>query len=198
VSVLSKAGLAPFAQLTAASACDNVLLEYQLALELHKRGDLRAIYPVLVGELKHLGDEFGDLYSDFFKSGGVPACPDVVVKAVEDKVAEHLERLGKGALSTERTVKATLDAITQFQAVKLSGNRAEATDKVVAEIVKVYRQYSSCDSRQQVLDRVTGPPKSTESVVDTRQGPTDMKLRLGNFKMQQTGDSQDRGFGRVQ
>lgn len=132
VSVLSKAALAPFAQLTAASACDNVLLEQQLALELYKRGDLRAIYPVLVGELKHINDEFGDLYGDFFKSGGVPACPDEVVKAVEDKVAEHLERLGKGALSTERTVKATLDAITQFQAVKLSGNRAEATDKVVA------------------------------------------------------------------
>jgi hypothetical protein len=141
VPVLSKASLAPFAQLTAASACDNVLLEYQLALELHKRGDLRAIYPVLVGELKHLGDEFGDLYSDFFKSGGVPACPDVVVKAVEDKVAEHLERLGKGALSAARTVKATLNALTKFQGVKLLGTRAEATDKVIAEIVKVYRRY---------------------------------------------------------
>jgi hypothetical protein len=141
VPVLSKASLAPFAQLTAASACDNVLLEYQLALELHKRGDLRAIYPVLVGELKHLGDEFGDLYGDFFKSGGVPACPDVVVKAVEDKVAEHLERLGKGALSAARTVKATLNALTKFQGVKLLGTRAEATDKVIAEIVKVYRRY---------------------------------------------------------
>jgi hypothetical protein len=139
VSVLSKTALAPFAQLTAASACDNMLLEQQLALELYTRGDLRAIYPVLVGELKHHSDEFGDLYSDFFKSGGVPACPDEVVKAVEDKVAEHLERLGKGALSTERTVKATLDAITQFQGVNLSGTRAEATDKVVAEIVKFYR-----------------------------------------------------------
>jgi hypothetical protein len=101
VSVLSKAGLAPFAQLTTASACNNMLLEQQLALELYKRGDLRAIYPVLVGELKHINDEFGDLYGDFFKSGGVTACPDEMVKVVEDKVAEHLKRLGKGALSTE-------------------------------------------------------------------------------------------------
>ncbi len=115
VPVLSKAALAPFAQLTTASACDNVLLEQQLALELRKRGDLRAIYPVLVGELKHVNDEFGHLYSDFFKNGGVPACTDEVVKAVEDKVAEHLERLGKGTLSTTSTVKATLDAITAFQ-----------------------------------------------------------------------------------
>ena len=141
MSVLSKAALAPFAQLTAASACDNVLLEQQLALELYKRGDLRAIYPVLVGELKHLGDEFGDLYSDFFKSGGVPACPDEVVKAVEDKVAEHLQRLGNGTLSTARTVKASLNALTIFQGAKLLVTRAEATNKVVTEIVKVYRQY---------------------------------------------------------
>jgi hypothetical protein len=136
VPVLSKASLAPFAQLTRASAFNY---EHQLALELHTRGDLRAIYPVLVVELKHLDD--GDLYSDFFKSGGVPACPDEVVKAVEDKVAEHLERLGKGALSTARTVKATLNALTEFQGVKLSGTRAEATDKFVAGILKLYRQY---------------------------------------------------------
>ena len=103
-------------------------------------GDLRAIYPVLVGELKHFSDEFGDLYSDFFKSGGVPACPDEVVKAVEDKVAEHLERLGKGALSTTRTVKSTLDAITKFQGFKLSGTRAEATEvKSVIGLTKPYR-----------------------------------------------------------
>ena len=43
----------------AASAFNCVLLEHQLALTLHTRGDLRAIYPVLVCELKHVGD--GDL-----------------------------------------------------------------------------------------------------------------------------------------
>jgi hypothetical protein len=68
-----------------------------------------------------------------------------VVEAVEDKVAEHLERLGKalgkGALCKARTVKATLNALTKFQGVKLSFTHAEATDKVVTEIVKVYGQY---------------------------------------------------------
>jgi hypothetical protein len=142
VPVLSKAALAPFAQLTAASACDNVLLEQQLALELYSRKDLRAIYPVLVGELKHLSDQDGDLYSDFFKTGGVPACPDEVVKAVEDKVAEHLERLGKGALSTARTVKATLDGIKAFQGVKMMGTRPEAIGKVVSKIVENYGRTS--------------------------------------------------------
>ncbi len=59
---------------------------------------------------------FGDLYSDLYKSGGVSACPDEVVEVVEDKVAEHLERLGKafgkGVLSTARTVQATLNVLT--------------------------------------------------------------------------------------
>ena len=84
----------------------------------------------------------GYLYSDFFKTGGVPACPDEVVTAVEDKVAEHLERLGKGALSFARTAKATLGAITEFHGVELMGTRTEAFEIVVNEIVKVSRQYS--------------------------------------------------------
>jgi hypothetical protein len=136
VTVLSKASLAPFVQLTRASVFN---CEHQLALELHKRGDLCANYPVLVGELKHLGD--GDLYSDFFKSGGVSACPDELVKAVEDNVAEHLEQLGNGTLCKALTVKVVLNALVKFQGVKLSFTRAEATDKVVTEIVKVYGQY---------------------------------------------------------
>ena len=36
VPLMSKAGLAPFANLRADSACDNVLLEYSLALELYE------------------------------------------------------------------------------------------------------------------------------------------------------------------
>jgi hypothetical protein len=132
VPVLSKAALASFAQMTAASSCDNVLLEQQLALELRQRGDLRAIYPVLVGELKQLGlgDAYGDsVYSDFFKTGGVPACPDEVVEAVQEKVVQHLERLCKGPpLSPARTVKATLNAVTENQGVKLMGTREEATE----------------------------------------------------------------------
>ena len=57
-------------------------------------------------------------------------------------MAEHLERIGKGALSSARTAKATLDTITEFQGVKLMGTRTEALEIVVNEIVKVFRQYS--------------------------------------------------------
>jgi len=43
--VFVKAGLARLAYLTATSACDNVLIEHQLALVLQHCGDLRVIFP---------------------------------------------------------------------------------------------------------------------------------------------------------
>jgi len=140
VPVLSKAALANYKDLTAASACDNVLLEHQLALELQHRGDLRAIFPILVGELRH-DTELGDIHGDFFKGGGMPTCQDdVTVKAVEGKLVDHLQRLGKGAPqlpAAARTVKATLAAITNNQGVKLVGVRSDTVDNVVAAIVKL-------------------------------------------------------------
>ena len=45
VPVLSKAGLAGFAELQEDSPCDNVLLEHFLALEMQKRGLLRDHLP---------------------------------------------------------------------------------------------------------------------------------------------------------
>jgi len=115
VPVLSKAALANFTGLTAASACNNVLLEHQLALELKHHGHLRAIFPVLVGEIEH-HSTLGALYGDFFEGSCMPMCQgDVTVEAVEGKVVEHLKRLGKGPLllpGSARTVKATLAAIT--------------------------------------------------------------------------------------
>jgi len=140
VPVLSKAALANYKDLTAASACDNVLLEHQLALELQHRGDLRAIFPILVGELRH-DTELGDIHGDFFKGGGMPTCKDdVTVKAVEGKLFDHLQRLGKGVPqlpAAARTVKATLAAITNNQGVKLVGVRSDTVDNVVAALVKL-------------------------------------------------------------
>ena len=55
VPFLSKTALAPFQALESTSRCDNVLLEYRLAAELKARGELRAIFPVFVGEPKSFG-----------------------------------------------------------------------------------------------------------------------------------------------
>ena len=138
VPVISKAALAPFASLTPESRCDNVLLEHQLALELKMRGELRAIFPVLVGVLGSHG-ELGEIYGDFFKGDGMPSCPAVIVGSVEAKLKEHLSRKGKGVPQlpdATRKVAGTLNAITAHQGVKLSGIKRDAVQNVVDGIVR--------------------------------------------------------------
>ena len=138
VPVLSKGALAPCAELGASSRCDNVVLEHQLALELKHRGDLRAICPVLVGEVEQ-HPHLDVLHGDFFKGGGKPSCRDEVVAEVEAKLADHLGRLGKGAPqlpAASRTVQATLDAILKHQGQKMMGICTDVVEKVVAALVR--------------------------------------------------------------
>jgi len=116
VPVLSKKALKPFADLSATKGCDNVLLEHQMALEFQDRGRLRAIFPLFVGSLAPAYRKLEDgafvelpepVYGPFFPDGS-PECEDVVVNSVEDKLWDHLGRLGmdrpKGN-SHGRTVK---------------------------------------------------------------------------------------------
>ena len=137
VPVLSKAGLKKFGELTAGSWCDNVLLEHRMALELKHRGALELIYPIMVGEVQPLGT-LGDGYGNFFADGAKPTCPRVAVQAVEDKLAEHLRRGGKGSAQTApQTVCGVLDEVLAHQGVALSGARHDAVEHVVDEVVKM-------------------------------------------------------------
>jgi hypothetical protein len=135
IPVLSRAALAPCADLTAGSdTCDNVVLEHQLAIELEKRGQLRAIFPVFVDELQ---SQHPDLYSNFSDAGGLPKCRDEVVDRIEEKLRAHLSRLGKGAPrlpASERTVAATLKSIAEFQGAFFRGSSTDAMDEVVARV----------------------------------------------------------------
>ena len=91
VPVLSREGLASFAELSAESPCDNVLLEHVLALEMQRRGVLRAIFPVFVGDTDPADCS---VHGHFFACGGLPSCgPDgTAVEAVDAKAREHLAR----------------------------------------------------------------------------------------------------------
>ena len=134
VPVLSKASLASYAELTAKSRCSNVLLEHLLALELKKRDNSFLICPVFVCELENHPHPGGDIYTDFFRTNGIPTCPEMVVEAVGNKLLTHLRRIGKGAPQlpqSQRTVKGTLDAITSHQGVFLRGIKMDATELVV-------------------------------------------------------------------
>jgi len=136
VPILSKAGLARFEHLTEQSRCNYLVLEHQMALELFRRSDLRAIFPVFVGELRY-DSSLGKMYGDFFQDECVPRCSDVVVKAIEGQLVQLLEYSGKGAPqlpASARTVKATFGAITSFEGFKLRGRSSDAWDQAVDAI----------------------------------------------------------------
>ena len=74
----------------------------------------------------------------------MPNSPDVVVDAVEAKLAEHLQRVGQGAPQTApQSVRAVLSGVTSHQGVFLRGPRADAVDHAVREIARAARGLES-------------------------------------------------------
>eukprot|EP01051_Picozoa_sp_SAG22_P001955 SAG22_NODE_82_length_21749_cov_10.719769_12_plen_401_part_00 len=105
---------------------DNVLLEWTAALELHSRGRVKAVLPLLVGE----SDFFADAHTAF---GGIQALPTKASAATMEKVTMHLsETTGDDSIAqlrellqqvsgqAEPTVQACISALLRFQGVKLS------------------------------------------------------------------------------
>jgi len=75
------------------SRCDNVLLEYRLAIELFDRGLLERVFPVMIGDF----DASTDTYGNYFRQGCHPSpSPDIIVRSLESKLLEHLEGQGLG------------------------------------------------------------------------------------------------------
>ena len=105
------------------SCCDNVLLEYNLALELNKLNNT-AILPLFVGDKAGNGQ-----HTHFFQSECMPKLQkDVVVRQISEKVEGYLEHAGvaKEQMPKRQSVKAIMDSITQFQGHFLQGNAYEA------------------------------------------------------------------------
>jgi hypothetical protein len=106
------------------SRCDNVLLEYNLALELTKLNNT-AIMPLFVGDKND-----SDQYTHFFQTGCMPRLQDhVVVCQISEKVEDYLEHnagVAREQLPKRQSVKDVLDRVTQFQGHFLQGNAYEA------------------------------------------------------------------------
>ena len=95
--------------------CDNVLLEYRLALELRAFYLIETIFPVMIGD-SLTSDIDSNEYTHYFASGCHPEAPPVSVEAVEVKLREHLDRQGLGAPMTQGgTVKDVLGELTACQ-----------------------------------------------------------------------------------
>ena len=113
-----------FEILTDSSKCDNVLLEWRLALELYSRGMLSSIFPILIGDKEPDGK-----YSNYITSGCNPTAPDVCVESVELKLREHIDREGLGTTYNDSmTIKSTLQQILSFAGVMVVGRWEERID----------------------------------------------------------------------
>jgi len=139
------------------SRCDNVLLEYRLAIELSDRGLLERIYPVMIGDI----DAISGAYGNYFSQGCHPvSSPFVVVRAVEDKLAEHLEVQGLGlALREELSVKSVLDAITINQGGFVQGQGGvsillDAQADIITEMVRKLEEARDEDEDGNILSPI--------------------------------------------
>ena len=136
VALLSRAGLQNFEGLTESSSCDNVLLEYRLALELQSFNLLEAVFPIMIGDSSGDGSDLrACTYTNYFGSGCSPNCPDVVVKSVEERLCEHLNNQGLGApVGSSSTVKEVFQILTKHQGGFIQGDGRVAFSAVVDSI----------------------------------------------------------------
>jgi hypothetical protein len=144
---------------TGEDCTDNVLLEWKAALELHRRGRVKAVLPLLVGE----SDFFTDAHASF---GGIQALPAKTSAATMEKVVMRLgETTGDDSIAAlrellrqvsgraEPTVQACISALLRFQGVKLSqgsqlshghGHLSVALDDLGECTRRVQETVSSC------------------------------------------------------
>eukprot|EP00607_Mallomonas_marina_P006753 CAMPEP_0182439818 /NCGR_PEP_ID=MMETSP1167-20130531/86670_1 /TAXON_ID=2988 /ORGANISM="Mallomonas Sp, Strain CCMP3275" /LENGTH=1314 /DNA_ID=CAMNT_0024633607 /DNA_START=1523 /DNA_END=5467 /DNA_ORIENTATION=- len=134
-------------KLTETSRCDNVVLEWRLALELKERGMTEGIFPVMIGDK----DEKG-IYSIYSRSGCNPSSPDIVIESVEKKLREHLEREGLGLPFIDTcSVKTIHTSVLANQGCRISGDLLPAIDLAASSI---YKMTKSVSKSQQALQPI--------------------------------------------
>ena len=115
---------------------DNVLLEWVLALELHRQGRIRKIMPLLFGAAA--GEGFSP-----FPFGNVGQVPDSVSEPTMRRAREHLEEAGVAVSEgfRDQTVRGVVEAMLAFQGVKLHelGVREVALDAVAKGLLEAVR-----------------------------------------------------------
>lgn len=143
------------------SKCDNVLLEYELVLELFEMGRVKGVLPLLVGDLKHDPDIGEEVYTHFFRSKCMPELPGVSVTSIQKKALSYLEAdehiadllsddvllvpdvpEGTPSLLAGRTVKETLGAVLSFQGHFMRGPKREAVQHAVTKIYDTAALYA--------------------------------------------------------
>jgi serine/threonine protein kinase len=124
------------------SSCDNVVLEWRLALDLQARNMIHGIFPVMIADK----DDGRAILAGGCHPNQQPV-PDCVVQSVEHKLGDYLEKQGLGSpLLAEMTVKEIVGRICEFQGGILKGD----VDKVLPGICEAIRQMVIATKTNQV------------------------------------------------
>jgi hypothetical protein len=174
--------------------CDNVLLEWTAALELHQRGTIKAVLPLLTGQ----GSFFRDAKAAF---GGVSALPGTVSAATMEQVTMHLqehtdngsierlrELLQQATGEPEPTIRNIVNALLKFQGIKVTaggagtahshGHLSVGIDDLTECISRVHATVSACLKRVGMeADATTGADSLSPS---PRTSSSSMLGRLGS------------------
>ena len=96
-------------------ACDNVLLEWCLAMELLEQHRLKCVLPIMVGKIE------GGVISNLFASGEKERLPHITCDPEIKKVREYLEKMGwrESARLKTMTVKGVVDSICSCLGIML-------------------------------------------------------------------------------
>ena len=124
-----------FGSLTTTSPCDNVFLEYRLALELQGMGLIEKIFPVVIGEAQ------GFIYKSFHGPGCWPEVKNESVLAVEEVLNHHLESQALGSpLVPNRTVADVFRKICELQGSLICGDGEIAFENTANTAVELIRE----------------------------------------------------------
>jgi serine/threonine protein kinase len=130
------------------SICDDLVLEYRLAVELRDMGFIQQIFPLMVGDVTSLkvADENDEevaaaaetvrnlhrrdseelmkvTYSNYFFTGCFPRAPNTHIDSLESDLMSHLELLGLGQpLFPQRPVSSVLSEILSCSGAFVEGD----------------------------------------------------------------------------
>eukprot|EP01036_Dinobryon_divergens_P035886 gene35886-46585_t len=159
-----------FAYLSKESNCDNVFLEYRMALELRELGLIERICPVMIGEETMTETESGicgGVYSRYaeFDSSWASA---VSVDAVETKLREHLDRQGLGApMTTTTTPRDVLTALFSIQGFFIEGKLSESYITVTRGLVDMIQGLKKKKEKTSRMTDIDSTENKSSSIVTT-------------------------------
>lgn len=162
-----------FSKLTSDSPCDNVFLEYRLAVELQDFGLIRKIFPLFIGD--YIAEI--DSYNNYFKGQCEPPPvmneSDVVVKSVEEKIRHHLECQALGVpLESGRSVRSVFKVLKAHQGAFIENKKSEAFAAAADKIATMIDELKMERLLKKVVAKSNGKSKcvaddSTEDQLET-------------------------------